>query len=302
MAGLVEPFTGVLPFIHAAEARSFRRAAERLGVTTAAISKAVAKLEDDLGVKLLHRTSRRVSLTREGEVFLERCRDAVASLAAGREMVTASRRTPRGEVSLSLPFIVGRLVTRALARAEARYPELVFRVSLTDRLIRLGDEGVDVAVRIGEVADPNVVVRRLRGSRWVTLAAPSFLARHGVPARPADLDRLACLRFLAPNGRPRAFRFAPGEGAPSEVRVTGPLVIDQGELLLEAAAAGMGVCQVLDFMVGERMQTGALVEVLAEHAAEGPAIQVLCLPGRARLPHVRAAMTLITDALGEPAA
>jgi DNA-binding transcriptional LysR family regulator len=289
-------FGGVLPFVHAAEARSFRRAAERLGVTPAAVSKAVLALEERLGTKLLARTSRTVALTPEGAAFLARARDAVASLQAARETVADARRQPRGEVALTVSAVVARPVLRALPRLAERHPQLAFRVSVTDRLVRLAEEGVDVAVRVGALDDSGLVARPLRATRWATVASPAYLARHRTPATPADLAGHDCLRFLAPNGRPREFTFAErGEARPRAVRVSGRLVVDQGEHLLEAALGGLGICQVLDFMVADHLAAGRLVELLAAQAGAGPPIQAVSTPERARSANVRALFAFLVE-------
>lgn len=297
MSGRDDLFSGVLPFVHAAELRSFRRAAERLGVTPAAVSKAVLGLEERLGTKLLARTSRSVALTPEGATFLARSREAVAALHAARDSVAEARRQPRGEVSLTLPFILARPVLREIGTFAARNPQLSFRVSATDRLVRLAEEDVAVAVRIGDLDDSSLVARLLRPTRWVTVASPGYLARRGTPRDPQDLSGHDCLRFLATSGRPRDFTLRdPRDGRATRTwRVSGRMVIDHGEHLLEAAAGGMGVCQVLDFMVGEHVGSGRLVEVLAPFAAPGPPIHALALPERARSANVRAVFAFLVE-------
>jgi LysR family transcriptional regulator for bpeEF and oprC len=290
-------FSGILPFVHTARQRSYRRAAAELGVTPAAVSKSVMKLEDDLGAKLLARTSRTVNLTPEGRRFLERCEQAIASLEIGRELVTESKRMPRGELHVSMSFILARVVMPELPRLSSRYPELSLRVSTTDRLAKLVDEGVDVALRVGEPTDKSLVGRRLRASRWVTVAAPGYLARAGTPEHPADLARHNCLSFVGPNGKPRPWSFVDATtGRPATMRVAGNLAIDQGDYLLEAGLAGQGLCQVLDFMVGEHVRAGRLVEVLGPHAAEGPAIFAISPPERRRSANVRAFVASMVDA------
>ena len=277
-------FSGILPFVRAAEELSFRRAAERLGVSTAAVSKAVAKLEEDLGVRLLQRTSRRVALTREGELFLSRCRDAVAAVTGARDLMDESRRQPQGSVRLSVPFIVAPLLLPGLTETLARYPRLSVRVEFSDRTASLAAGDADVAVRIGALEDSSLRARPLRQTRWVTLAAPAYLARHPAPTRPSELAQHTCLRFVAPNGRPRAFSF---EGT-TPLAVAGRLEVDRGEFLISAAEAGIGICQVLDFMVEASLAAGRLVEVLEDFAAEGPPIHALSLAGRAASVNVRA--------------
>lgn len=288
-------FAGVLPFVRTAEERSFGRAAASLGITTAAVSKAVRKLEDDLGVKLLDRSSRSVTITREGEVFLERCRQAVLGVQGAREAIQGAKREPQGELSVTMPFILADFVITGLAGLGAQYPRLAFRLHMTDRLARLGDERHDVAVRVGQLEDSSLVARLLRRTRWITVASPSYLARRPAPKTIAELDRHNCLCFVAPNGKRRDWTFT-DEGRTGSASVRGNLLIDHGTYLLAAAEAGMGLCQVLDFMVQQQLRDGTLVEVLRHAAAEGPAIHAVSTPGRARSAGVRVFVDFLVEA------
>lgn len=288
-------FAGVLPFVRTAEERSFSRAAADLGVSTAAISKAVKKLEDELGVKLLDRSSRVVALTPAGEVFLERCRAAVLNVQGAREAMQTATREPQGELAVTLPFILAPFVVPNLGRLSAQYPRLSFRLSMTDRLARLADESVDVAIRMGDLESSTLVARLLRRTRWVTVAAPGYLARHPAPRTPAELAGHNALRFVAPDGKPRDWDFREG-GRTRTVHVQGNLLIDHGTYLLGAAEAGLGVAQVLDFMVEESIRRGRLVEVLGNHSAPGPRIHALTTPGRAKSTNVVAFIRFLVEA------
>ncbi|MBJ6765964.1 LysR family transcriptional regulator [Myxococcaceae bacterium JPH2] len=294
-------FTGVLPFLHVAEELSFRKAAERLGVTTAAVSKAVLRLEEDLGVRLLERTSRQVVLTTEGLAFLERAREAVAQVRAGRDAVAKAQHAPRGPLTVSLPYILGPLILPPLARLQARHPQLTLHVRMSDRLSRLVEEQVDVAIRIGALEDSSLVARRLLTTRWMTLASPAYLARHGTPTHPGELVRHPCLKFIDPRGKVREWMFSltPGE-APQVVRTAAAMDVDHGPALLDLATAGAGVCQVLDFMSDARLRDGRLVEVLEAFSASGPPVHALCLSGRQSSPRVNALLTALTSELRAP--
>lgn len=281
-------FAGTEAFVAVAHTRSFVAAGRRLGVSTAAVSKAVAKLEAELGVRLLERTSRRCALTRDGALYLEGCERALRAMQEARDGAAIARTSARGELRVTVPFIVARRVTAAIPRLLERHDALSVRLVVTDRWLDPVDE-IDLAVRIGELPDSRLVARRLRSSRWVTLASPEYLARRGTPRTPEDLAAHACLRFLAPGGRARAWTFADGAHA-----VDGRLVVDQGELLLEAAAAGAGICQVLDFMRDDRP---GLVEVLADHAAPGPEIHAVATASRMRSANVRALLGALVPAL-----
>jgi DNA-binding transcriptional LysR family regulator len=294
-----DPFAGIVPFVYTARERSFRRAAEQLGITPAAVSKAILRLEEELGVQLFHRTTRRVNLSAEGEIFLARCQEAMAQVHAGRELIAMAKRDPAGELTVSLPFILGRVLVARLPRFLGRYPALKVHLRLSDRLSKLIDEGVDVAIRMGELHDSSLVARRIMRTRWATVAAPAYLAQHGTPARPRDLAEHNCIKFRSPRGVAVEWSFSAGARgqAGDRIETTGNLDLDQGELLLEAAAAGLGVCQALDFMIDDHVRAGRLVEILREHAAQGPAIHALCLPGQRSSPRVRAFIDFLADEL-----
>lgn len=294
MTARADLFAGVLPFVSTAEAKSFSRAAAELGVTTAAVSKAVKRLEEDLGVRLLDRTSRAVSLTRAGEVFLERCRPAVLSVQGAREAMQQAMAEPHGELAITMPFILAPFVVPHLGKLAAQYPRLSFRFNMSDRLARLADEHFDVAIRMGELESSTLIARTLRRTRWLTVASPGYLARVPAPRRPAELAAHNCLRFVGPNGKPRDWSFKAGRRTLT-LPVSGNLLIDHGTYLLGAAEAGLGLCQVLDFMVEEALSAGRLVEVLGAFSTPGPAVHGLTTPGRASSPNVRALMRFLAE-------
>jgi LysR family transcriptional regulator, regulator for bpeEF and oprC len=286
-------FRGVVPFVAVAEERSFRKAALRLGVSAAAVSKAVQALEADFGVPLLDRTNRVVALTRQGELFFERCRTAVASVQGARAAVLATRREPQGQLVLSVPFVVMPLLVPALALLRSRYAGLTFSVKVSDQLSRLAEESVDVAVRVGQLAESSLVARRLRRTRLLTVASPAYLARRGAPSRVEELDAHDCLVLLGPNNKPYAWWFATGQRP-----VPATVLLDHGPTLVDGALAGLGVTQAFDFMVQDHLREGRLVELYAAIAAEGPEVHAVCAPGRRASPNVRAAFNALADAFG----
>jgi LysR family transcriptional regulator, regulator for bpeEF and oprC len=291
-------FAGIVPFVATADVRSFRAAAKQLGVTPSAVSKSISRLEAELGVKLLSRTSRTVTVTPEGDAFLRRCREAVDQVRAAREVATQAVRAPRGLLRVSLPLPLGRLVVMpALPRLLTRHPGLSIEAVMTDRIVRLLEENVDVVVRIGAIKDSQSVVRRLRPARSLTVASPAYLARHGTPVRPEDLVGHNCLKYLSASGTPREWTFTVGS---REITVSTPgnLVADYGEAIVEAAVAGLGVVQAMEFMVAHHLASGALIELLRGH--EPPAMPVVALsaPGRHKAPKVRAFVDFMVELIG----
>jgi DNA-binding transcriptional LysR family regulator len=210
-------------------------------------------------------------------------------MQAAEEHMNDARRAPSGALHVSLSLILGPSVVPALSRFAARYPKVTLRLSLSDRVSKLQEEQVDVALRIGVRDDSTLVQKRLLSTRWVTLASPAFVARQGAPRAPSDLHDLNCLRFVLPKGRPRDFTFrASGSDQPLQLAVSGNLLIDHGQHLLEAALAGLGVAQVLDFMAHEHLENGALTELLPSFSAVGPPVCSVAAPPRHRSPNVRA--------------
>ncbi len=285
----LELFRGVVPFVAVAEERSFRRAAARLGVSPAAVSKSVAALEKTVGQTLLLRTTRSVNLTQAGETFLERCQQAVASVRGGREVLSSARKEPSGTLVVSVPFIAATLIIPALRTLGSRFPRLRFDVRVSDRVSRLAEEAVDVAIRVGALPDSQLVAKRLRKTTLHTVASPSYLAQRGLPRSIDDLHAHACLTVRGPDAKPRPFLFSTGP-----VMVEPLVVMDHAPTSLAAAVAGFGVTQAFDFML-EPLEPGALVEVLPHLRCPGPDVFAVCLPGRRAAANVRAAFEALAE-------
>lgn len=290
-----ELFRGIVPFVAVAESLSFRRAASRLGVTSAAISKAVLALEAELGMQLLQRTSRAVSLTHEGELFLARCQGAIAQVTFAREQLRGAGKGPQGQAVVSAPFVLAPMVVRALAELRLRHPRLGVRLQVSDQVSRLAAEGVDVAVRMGPIEDQSLVVRPLGRTRWLTLAAPDYLARRGTPQHVSELAQHECVVFVGPNGRDRAWSFESGG-----VNVAAALRLDHGPSLLCAARSGLGIVQVLDFMGAADVRAGRLLALFEDVSAEGPALNALCTARRRSSANVKAIFAALSAAFGGP--
>lgn len=291
---MIPRLVGVPAFVQVAEQRSFRGAARILGVTPTAVSKAVSRLEAHLDTKLLNRTSRHVSLTPEGQVYLSHCRAALDRMRAGEEALVRAARVAKGRVRVSLSPVLGRPIVRALGRLRERYPRISVELTFSDREVSFAEAVLDVAVRIGELSDSSLVARRLRTPRWVTVASPSYLAREGAIETPGDLEGHTCLCFARPDGGVAELRF--GGASP---RMTAPLVLDDGNFLVDGAIAGLGVAQAFDFLVEGPIARGELVEILAQHAPPSLPVHALTVSGRQRVPRVRAFLEFLEEVLGE---
>lgn len=291
-------FDGVVPFVAVADAGSFRGAAVRLGVTPAAISQSIRRLEDALGIRLLHRTTRRVALSEAGQLYLARCREAIGQVRAGRNHLDMLRTRASGTVRISVTQILGRFVIARLPAFLARHPGIEIALELSDRFANLVDENIDVAVRVGEPADSSLIARRLWTTRWATVASPRYLARAGAPASPDELFAHNCLRYRSVHGRDVGWSFLTQPGADT-IRAFSPrgnVACDSGDRLVDGALAGLGISQVLSFMIHELTEAGRLVEILTRFAAPGPPIYALYLPGQKSSPRIRAAVDFLAGA------
>jgi len=284
-------------FVQVASSGSFSAAARALGLTASATSKAVARLELHLGTKLFIRTTRSVRLSEAGGAFFERVPRVLAELAEAEHAAQASRAAPRGLLRVEVPLALGvHRIAPLLPEFCRRYPEVELELRSSDRVVDLVAEEVDVAVRIGVLADAALIARRIGTSRVVTLAAPAYCERHGRPRAPDELARHVCLTFRSSNsGRVHPWRFAKGEHG-AQFRPTRAHAFTNTETMLAAARAGLGIAQVLDFSAGPARSRRELARVLRAYEAEGPPISLVFRPERAELPKVRAFTELVAAA------
>jgi LysR family transcriptional regulator, regulator for bpeEF and oprC len=295
-------FAGVLPLVTVADTGSFRAAARALGVTPSAVSKAIARLESELGVRLIHRTSRVMRLTPEGEDVVAGFREALERVRTTRDTALDVQRVPRGRLRVTWPLsLAGFFADRVVPRMVAQCPRVEVTALITDRVVDLAAENVDLAIRIGELGDSSLIARKLGSIRWITVASPAYLAERGVPQRPQDLTGHACLRFVLPSGRIKDWEFRDDDRIIT-IAPTGAFTADHGDALVGAALADVGIVQAQDLMLGDHLASGALVELLNEYEAPGPSIHALSAPTRKLLPKIRAFIDLVADAIAERAA
>jgi DNA-binding transcriptional LysR family regulator len=233
------------------------------------VSKRVGRLEQRLGVRLLARTTRKLNLTEAGALFHERCLRILAEIEEAETAVSAERAQPRGTLRVTTSAAFGRLHVAPLIKDFiARYPELRIHLYLTERTMDLVEEGYDMAIRIGDLADSSLVARVLAPNRRVVCASPAYLKRYGVPRVPADLVHHNCL-FVSEAGRRQDVWRLLGPSGPETVRVTGTLECNNGEVIHQWALDGLGVALKSTWDVGENLQKGKLKAVFPEHTPRG---------------------------------
>jgi DNA-binding transcriptional LysR family regulator len=258
----VDRFLALSVFAKVVEQGSFARAAERLEMSTSAVSRHIRDLESHLDTRLLNRTTRRLSLTETGQAFHERCVQLLADLEEAEEAVTAAAVVPRGTLKLTSSITFGvRHLAPAIADFASRHPQLRFDVELSDRAVDIVDEGIDLAVRIGDIGSRSLIARKIGITQLVCCAAPSYLALHPKPRVPADLAAHACLSYEYSRER-NTWRFRDARGHEHEVRIAGPAHSNNGQMLCALAVAGMGVHLEPDFIVVPDVRAGRLVTLL----------------------------------------
>jgi len=266
----VESLHGILVFLRVVETGSVSGAARGLGVSTAAVSATLARLERRLEVRLLHRTTRRLGLTSEGADFYQRCKQITAALDEAELAVGRSGRVPSGVLRVGMPSALGRMwIVPHLPEFVLQYPAVSLEIVCTDFVPHTIQQGLDVAVQIGELKSSRLAVRRLAITRYVVCASPQYLAQRGMPKSPEDLAQHACLTYRRPrNGRIREWQFRSGGGVRT-MTMNGVMTCNSGEALVAAAAAGLGITQVAEYYAQSQLEHGELVEILTPYKTAG---------------------------------
>jgi LysR family transcriptional regulator, regulator for bpeEF and oprC len=271
---------GIDEFVQTVQSKSFVAAAQVLGLTPSGVSKAVARLEARIGARLLHRTTRSLSLTSEGERFLQHCQHMLTELQEARDELRSDHSQVVGRVRLELPSALGTMVIAPqLHQLAQKHPGLLLDVTFSERVTDLAAEGIDVAVRLGALADSSLHAQSAGSFNLVTCAAPSYLAQRGTISKPQDLQAHNCLGFFFPQtGRTLAWSYAMGKGAKATTWRFTPestLRFNHGEALLMAAIAGAGVAYLPSFLVQAAIVQGLLVAVLPDWISQGAPIWVV---------------------------
>ena len=260
----MDRISNMTQFVAVVDTGSFTNAAERIGVSRAAISKSVQQLEKHLGARLLQRTTRRTRLTETGKIYYERCKAILNDIAEAEAVATELTVEPRGKLTINAPTSFGVMHLGASVAAYCRkFPGVQVHISLTDRFVDVITEGVDVVIRIAELEDSRLIARKIAPCRRVLCASPAYLSASGTPAVARDLNLHQCLFYTNP---PNANAWTlKGPNGSETIRVSGPLCADNGELLRIAAVGGLGIALLPTFIVGDDLASGRLVTVLDDY-------------------------------------
>lgn len=286
-------------FVTVAEEGSFVAAAEALELSTAAVSRQIANLEARLGVRLLHRTTRRLSLSEEGEVFLSRARHLLADLAEAEAEITARSGQAAGQLRINAPVSFGILhLADKWDAFQARHPALSLDINLSDRMVDLVEEGYDLAIRIGRLADSSLISRELASTRMVLCASPEYLRTHGTPFHPQELKQhsIWSYRYFVPGDE---WPFDGPEGAVS-VRIQPVLRSNNGDTCVAGALNHRCIVLQPSFLVGEAIQAGHLVELMPEYQAPLLGIHAVYPSRKHVAPKVRLMIDHLVEVFREP--
>ncbi|QNM98392.1 LysR family transcriptional regulator [Chitinimonas koreensis] len=271
----MDRYTQLETFVRVADKGSFAAAAAAEGVTPVVVGRRLDALEARLGVQLFHRSTRRLTLTEAGEGFLARCRPLLADWIEAENAASAARQQAHGQLRVSAPAAFGRSHVAPHATGFlARHPGVRLSFNLTERVVDLVQEGYDLAIRVGEVFDPNYVAIRLHPNRRVVCGTPGYFARHGVPAAPEELAEHNCLAFNAEGGQPRGWHFQ-RDGRDFSVRVQGDLDCNDGEALQRWVLEGRGLGWRSTWEIQRELARGELVTVLDDYAGPPCDIQAV---------------------------
>ncbi|KAB8044291.1 LysR family transcriptional regulator [Janthinobacterium aquaticum] len=283
----MDNLNAIAAFVRAAETCSFVAAGRLLGVSASAVGKSVARLEHKLGVRLLNRSTRRISLSNEGALFYERCQRILADLDDAELELSHLAQAPRGKLKVSLPVIGYRMIVPLLAEFAQRYPEIELDLDFSDRLVDVVAEGVDVAVRSGELVDSRLMARELGPFGFVIVGSPVYLARHGVPQVPRDLEQHGCVRYKFPSTGKLQQWAIERDHVEGELLLRTALTCNNIEALIGAASQGLGLAYLPDFLVREAIASGKLRSVLGSYLQTTSKFWVLWPSSRHLSPKLR---------------
>lgn len=288
MPSVEQALSGVVIFVTAARAGSFTLAADRLGITKSAVGKSIAKLEDRLGCKVFHRSTRRLALTVDGEAYFASCSLAVDEILAAEAFLTSNQKTPGGRLRIDLPAAYGRsVVLPVLLDILAAYPELKLTVTFSDSVVDLIEEGIDLSIRFGTLKDSSgLVARRLAVQKQIICAAPSYIEKYGYPKSLEELQQHRCIVNYR-RGQRVSWTVLDEAGVLTRITPPGTHEVGDGDAIIAMAAAGQGICQMPGSLIRDHLNAGRLVPVLENYSQGDVAIHAVWPQTRHLQPKVR---------------
>ncbi|MDC8829536.1 LysR family transcriptional regulator [Alteromonas gilva] len=283
---------GINEFVAVAETQSFTQAAKRLALSTAQVSRQIARLENRLSTKLLNRTTRVVALTDSGDTFYRHCKPILEELSAAEKVVTDLQAKPTGKLKMTAPVTYGeRIIAPIINDISAAYPELQIQLHLTNQVVDLIHDGYDLAIRLGELEDSSYIARRLSSRAWHLAASPTYLDKHGTPHSLSELPQHQCILGTSDNWKFRR------HGKSEIVKVRARLRCNSGVALIDAALKHLGIVQLPDYYIAPYLASGELIELLPQQQIADEGIWALYPPTRHLSPKVRMVIDRLVSAM-----
>ncbi len=291
---ILDNLNGIFAFVQVVETRSFVSAAKILGVSASAVGKSVARLEEQLNGRLLHRSTRSVQLTVEGTRFLEHCRSIIAEIKIAEAEILEASDSPQGKIRVSLPA-VNLMFTPVLTDFLRAFPEIELEIDSTDRMVNIVEEGFDAVIRVGKAMDSSLVARTIGNIRQVVVGSPSYFKKYGIPRHPNDLKRHFGLMYKFPSSAKvlhwGVFDHLDSQENPIKTVVTS----NSMESLLHMADEGLGLACLPDYGVRSKIGEGSLVPVLEDFSSPSSPIRVLWPSNRQMLPKLRVFVDFLVE-------
>jgi LysR family transcriptional regulator for bpeEF and oprC len=283
-------------FVQVVDAGSFTRAAATLQLPKATVSTLVQSLETSLSAKLLHRTTRLVTVTTDGAAYYERCVRILSDVRDADESLSRSRLSPSGRLRVDVPTgLASEILIPALPAFFERYPDIMMELGSTDRPVDLVEEGVDCAIRGGELWDDNLIARRVGVVNFLTAASPAYLDRYGVPQHPRDLERHRCVNyFSAKTGKTYDWDFRRGEER-IDIPMRGVIALNDSNTYVHAGLAGLGVVQMTDYLLLQHVVAGRMVQLLADWSSDPVPVHIVYPQNRHLSAKVRVFVEWVSD-------
>lgn len=299
----MDSLSGIAVFVQVAETRSFVAAGRLLGISASAVGKSIARLEEKLGVRLFHRSTRSINLTAEGTLFLDRCRRILCEAEAAELELSSTSTQPRGRLRVSMPILSGRFLLPILSDFMRKYPAIELDLDFSDRLVDVIEEGFDAVIRSGEPNDSRLRSRSLSAFRLVLVGAPDYFAKHGKPKYPHELSAHACLHYKFPStGKLQKWSLKEVDASKSaswnaDLRLPNTLICNSGESLLYMTTLGHGIAYLPDFAVRDALADGTLQTVLDEYNDFSGIFRILWPSSRHPSPKLRALIDYLDENL-----
>ncbi|MDA1310100.1 MAG: LysR family transcriptional regulator [Proteobacteria bacterium] len=293
----MDTLTAMKVYCSVVENDSLAGAARTLNISPSVVSKQLSALEDRLGVRLLNRTTRRVSVTEVGTAYYDRCKRIIADVDEAEVAVSRSHSQPRGMLRITAPSTFAhRHVTPHLPKFIDRYPEVELQVQVNDRIVDLVDDGIDLAIRIAQLKDSSLIARRLASNHRSIVATPEYLKTWGIPERPEDFLQHALITWL-PGNLINDWHFVI-DGKEQVIRTKGTISMNNGDSILSTVLAGGGLAMMNAFMTGEYVQDGRLLAVMEDYVREDVPIYAVYPSSRHLSPKVRAFVDFLLETYG----